>query len=302
MQRPAKPFTPVRFRLQPPLNIMKIGIIGYGFVGKALANGLRDDVEIFKVDPKLNSKIEDLAEFNPDAVFICVPTPMNKNFSQDITIVKSVIKELMNLNLNSLIVLKSTVLPNHIKEIESLVPKFVFNPEFLREKHADQDFIDSKLIIFGGNIKSSKVLAKIYQDFTKCACNDYVFTDAIAAAIIKYSINSFLATKVTFFNELHSLFIQSGSKESWNEFISFLAKDPRIGNSHMEVPGHDGRFGYGGACLPKDSNAFYEYSEETGSPLNILKNVITVNNKTRASYNTKTKRENEQNINFKGVK
>ena len=302
MQRPAKPLTPVRFRIQPPLYIMKIGIIGYGFVGKALANGFYDDVEILKIDPKLNSQIEDLSDFDPDAVFICVPTPMNKNSSQDITILKSVIEKLTNLNLNSLIVLKSTVLPNHIKEIETLVPELVFNPEFLREKHANQDFIDSKLIIFGGHTESSKLLAKIYQDFTKCVCNDYVFTDAIAASIIKYSMNSFLATKVTFFNELNALFTQSGTKESWNDFILFLAKDPRIGNSHMQVPGHDGRFGYGGACLPKDSNAFYAYSEEIGSPLSLLKTVIKANNKTRASYNEETQRESEQNINFKGDK
>ena len=300
MQRPAKPLTPVRFRIQPPLYIMKIGIIGYGFVGKALADGFHDNVEILKIDPKLNSKIEDLVDFGPDAIFICVPTPMNKNSSQDITILRSVLNQLINLNLNSLIVLKSTVLPNHIKEISSLVPKFVFNPEFLREKHAEQDFIDSQLIIFGGDMSSSKLLAKIYQDFTKCICNDYVYTDPVAASLIKYSMNSFLATKVTFFNELNSLFAQSDTSESWENFISFLAKDQRIGNSHMDVPGHDGRLGYGGACLPKDSNAFYIYSEEIGKPLNLLKTVIKANNKIRASYNAETQRENEQNINFKG--
>ena len=82
MQRPAKPLTPVRFRTQPPLNIMKIGIIGYGFVGKALEAGFTDTVKILKIDPKLNSRIDDLIDFNPDAIFICVPTPMNKDSSQ----------------------------------------------------------------------------------------------------------------------------------------------------------------------------------------------------------------------------
>ena len=72
MQRPAKPFTPVRFRIQPP-NIMKIGIIGYGFVGKALDNALHEYVDVKKVDPKLNSTIEDLKEFSPYATFVCLP-------------------------------------------------------------------------------------------------------------------------------------------------------------------------------------------------------------------------------------
>ena len=298
MQRPAKPLTPVRFRIQPPLNIMKIGIIGYGFVGKALAAGLTENVNVLKIDPKLNNKISDLKDFNPDAVFICVPTPMNKDSSQDISILFSVIKEINQLQLKTLLVLKSTVLPNHIEEIEIITKNFVYNPEFLREKHANQDFIDSQLIVFGGNKASSSALAKIYKDFTKCICTNYIYTDPIAASIIKYSINSFLATKVTFFNELNSLFNQSGTNESWENFISALSQDSRIGISHMHVPGHDGRFGYGGACLPKDSNAFYAYSQTKGKPLTVLKNSIKVNNKIRAKYNMQTNREIEQNINF----
>ena len=88
MQRPAKPFTPVRFRIQPPY-IMKIGIIGYGFVGKALANGLNDDVEIVKIDPKLNTSSKDLIGFNPDIIFVCLPTPMMDDGSQDIIILEN---------------------------------------------------------------------------------------------------------------------------------------------------------------------------------------------------------------------
>ena len=84
MQRPAKPLTPVRFRIQPPLNIMKIGIIGYGFVGKALEEGFTSNVKILKIDPKLNTQPQHLKDFEPDAIFICVPTPMDNDSSQDI--------------------------------------------------------------------------------------------------------------------------------------------------------------------------------------------------------------------------
>ena len=90
MQRPAKPFTPVRFRLQPP-NIMKIGIIGFGFVGKALRNGLKDDVDCIEIDPKLGTNIDDLIKDKPEIVFICLPTPMNDDGTQNIHIVNNVI-------------------------------------------------------------------------------------------------------------------------------------------------------------------------------------------------------------------
>ena len=279
---------------------MKIGIIGYGFVGKALEAGFTDAVKILKIDPKLNSKIDDLVDFDPDAIFICVPTPMNKDSSQDISILRNVIDETSKLNLKALIVLKSTVLPNYIKEIENLIPEFIYNPEFLREKHATEDFINSKLIVFGGSLNSCKYLGDIYNNFTKCISNDYIFTDPTSASLMKYSINSYLATKVTFFNELNQLFKKSSTKSSWEEFIGAISRDERVGNSHMQVPGHDGRLGYGGACLPKDSNAFSKYADEIDTPLNVLKAAINANNKIRSSYNIETERESDQNIKFKG--
>jgi len=277
---------------------MKIGIIGYGFVGKALAAGLNEDVNLLKIDPKLNTNISDLIDFKPNVIFICVPTPMNEDFSQDISILKDVVKKLNSLNLQSLIVVKSTVLPKYIIEIEKQIAEFIYNPEFLREKHANQDFIESKLIVFGENNTSAKKLEEIYRDYSKCVCTNYIYTDAIAASLIKYTINSFLATKVTFFNELNSLFNVSGTEENWDNFILAISQDSRIGNSHMQVPGHDGRLGFGGACLPKDSNAFNIYSEEMEQPLSLLKKVIKTNNKIRGKYNNQTQRESEQNIKF----
>ena len=132
---------------------MKIAIIGYGFVGKALANGFKSNVELKKIDPKLNTQISELNNFNPDAVFICVPTPMLDDHGQDISVLMDVINELKSLNINSLVVLKSTVLPDNILRIKKLMKNIIYNPEFLREKHANSDFINSKLIVFGGNKK-----------------------------------------------------------------------------------------------------------------------------------------------------
>ena len=149
MQRPAKPFTPVRFRLQPPLvEMMKIGIVGFGFVGKALNNGLLKNVETYIVDPKLSTCLDDLTNFSPEIIFLCLPTPMNQEGDQDISILKSVLDELRaNKNLNdTTLVLKSTVIPSKLNQLTNSA-KLVVNPEFLREASADRDFIDSEFIL-----------------------------------------------------------------------------------------------------------------------------------------------------------
>ncbi len=298
MQRPAKPFTPVRFRIQPPL-VMKIGIIGYGFVGKALFSAFNNNVEVFKVDPKVNTDIKDLKKFAPDAVFICLPTPMRNDGSIDSSIIISVLNDIKSCDFNCLIVIKSTIHPGIIKKLEDIIGDFVYNPEFLREKYSESDFVNSKLIVFGGNKNFSKKVAAIYKNFTKCICTDYVYTDTISASLLKYTINSFLATKVIFFNELKELFDTSSAEESWENFIKMLSLDIRIGSSHMNVPGPDGRFGFGGACFPKDTNAIVDYANNLGVDMKLIKKVIDTNNKIRAEYNTKIEREVDQNIQYK---
>ncbi len=301
MQRPAKPFTPVRFRLQPPYN-MKIGIVGFGFVGKALKNGLRDSVDCIEIDPKLDTNLSDLSNHKPDIVFICLPTPMNDDGSQNIDIVRNAVFELNKHDPNILVVLKSTILPKYVIEISKLTKNLVVNPEFLRDKHANEDFINSEIIVFGGEKENCDKLAKFYENHTKCLCKDYVVTDNISASLIKYTINTFLALKVVFFNELKSVFDNLNSQNDWFKFINAISKDKRIGNSHMNVPGPDGRYGFGGPCFPKDVKALIEYSREIGSELSLLNKANTINNNIRAQYNDVTVREKEQNIKFNSKK
>ena len=280
-------------------NSMKVSIIGYGFVGKALFNAIKKNVTVQKIDPKLNTHIKDLEKFRPNLIFISVPTPMNEDGTQNISILINIIEEIKTMNLVSLVVIKSTILPNYVLEIQNILQDLVYNPEFLREKHANEDFISSSLIVFGGTNKATKKLAEFYDEYLDCINKDYIFTDVVTAALVKYTINSFLATKVIFFNEIFQLFNASGSSESWETFIKTLSRDPRIGHSHMNVPGHDKRFGFGGACLPKDSNAIVNYADSLEANLEILKTVIKINNRIRAKYNKNTDREDEQNIFFK---
>ncbi len=277
---------------------MKAVIIGHGFVGKALENGLNDDVEILIVDPIYKTEISDINAFDPNVVFVCVPTPMKDDGNQDLEILNKIINDIDTLQTDAVIVIKSTVLPNNISNVESLIPGVVYNPEFLTESSANEDFINAELIVLGGDKKNIKTISSFYKDYTKCISSNIILTDLISASMIKYTINSFLASKVVFFNELNSLFKKLETNESWENFTTAVSSDSRIGNSHMQVPGPDGRYGFGGACFPKDSKALYEYSLYLGSPLKVLKKVIDLNNEIRGSYESTTKRENEQNINF----
>ena len=277
---------------------MKIGIIGYGFVGKALENGIKDNVDIFLVDPILNTNISDLKEFLPEIIFICVPTPMNEDGSQDLSIINSVLKEIKENSINSKIVIKSTVLPDSIIEIEKLIPDVIYNPEFLREKHAFEDFIGSEIIIFGGQKDSANEIANFYRKHTNCINSDYQFTDLITASMVKYSINTFLSTKVIFFNQIFNIFKSLSNEKNWEQFVKIISKDKRIGSSHLSVPGHDGRYGFGGACLPKDSSALINYASSIDESLTLLEKSVEINNSIRSAYDKETQREIDQSINF----
>ena len=156
---------------------LKLGIVGHGFVGKATDWGFNRKVEKFIVDPLLDTTPKDLEKFNPDMVFICVPTPMDKDGSQDYSIIESVIKELNKYTPNAIKVVKSTVLPSILDRMLSFEPRLVYNPEFLREKHANNDFMNSDMIIFGGNRNISAKVSKAYLNHSRCKTKEHIFTD-----------------------------------------------------------------------------------------------------------------------------
>ena len=127
---------------------LKLGIVGHGFVGKATDWGFNKRISKFIVDPLLDTSVSDLKDFEPEIVFICVPTPMSDDGSQDSSIIEKVIHELVLYCPHSIKVVKSTVLPSLLDKLHKLDSKLVYNPEFLREKHANLDFINSDMIIF----------------------------------------------------------------------------------------------------------------------------------------------------------
>ena len=277
---------------------LKLGIIGHGFVGKATDRGFNKRVSKFIVDPLLNTKIDDLKNFDPEIVFICVPTPMGDDGSQDASIIEEVIKDLILNCPDAIKVVKSTVLPSLLDELHQLDPKLIYNPEFLREKHADIDFVTSDMIIFGGDRNISTQVSNAYLRHSRCKTKEHIFTDIKTASLIKYSINTYLASKVIFFNELNSIYEKLDVKDSWESIINIISRDKRIGESHMNVPGHDGRKGFGGACFPKDSLALIKYAKSLDIDLNSLASTVKINNKIRSEYTELDSRESEQNVSF----
>ena len=276
----------------------KIAIVGYGFVGKATSKGFSKNTELFLVDPLLGTNINDLVQFKPDFIFVCVPTPMTGDGGQDFKSVTDVFSEIKTNKISACVVLKSTVIPSNIKIAEKLIEDFVYNPEFLREKHAENDFINAEMIILGGKQYNQEKVRKLYKNHSTCKTNNYILTDKITASLIKYTINSFLASKVTFFNQLKDLFNSSGAKEDWDVFINILATDKRIGTSHMNVPGHDKRLGFGGACFTKDTAALVKYSKAIGKEFTLLEKAVEINNKIRSKYDDIDQREKDQNVSY----
>tara|TARA_A100001388_G_scaffold198720_1_gene150140 strand:+ start:572 stop:1432 length:861 start_codon:yes stop_codon:yes gene_type:complete len=277
---------------------LKIGIVGHGFVGKATDWGFSKNTNKFIVDPKNGTNIDQLAEFNPELIFVCVPTPMAENGIQDSSIIEAVVQELSAKCRESIIAIKSTVLPSILEKIGKANTNIVYNPEFLREKHANEDFMNSEMIIFGGNKDVSSQVSKFYLDHSECKSAQHIFLDISSASLVKYSINTFLATKVLFFNEIHDVFNKLKNNDDWETFIETVSLDKRIGKSHMNVPGHDGKRGFGGACFPKDTSALMKYAKDIGVELNVLKAVISKNNIIRSKYTELDDREKEQNVSF----
>lgn len=277
---------------------LKVGIIGYGFVGKAMSDGFSKNTKNFHVDPKLGTNISDLKEFDPDIIFICVPTPMGADGTQDDSILIKVCVEISELMPDKPLVIKSTVVPSSLDKVIALNKNLIYNPEFLREKFASHDFINASMIILGGKKEVCKKVEAMYKNHSICTTRNFIYTDINAASLIKYFINSFLALKVIYFNQLNEIYKNTNTNESWGNLISIISQDARLGTTHMNVPGHDGKKGFGGACFPKDTAAFLKYSSEIGVVASILKEGVLANNKIRSSYSTLDEREKEQNVKF----
>lgn len=282
---------------------MNIGIIGHGFVGKATAYGFNtENVEQFIVDPLNKTTIDDMYNhFTPSVVFIAVPTPMGSDGTINSEIIESVFNDLARHSNKHrpIAVIKSTITPEVIQRLEKIYPRIVYNPEFLTERNANQDFIHAEFLILGGRDKADLfAIEQLYAEYSQCDECPVFTVDLEAASMVKYTLNCFMATKVLFFNQIESIYKNSGTDTPWEEFIKIMKADSRMGKSHLAVPGPDGRYGYGGACFPKDTSALVRYARNINQPITTLEEVVKANQKIRSQYTDLDAREKEQNVSF----
>lgn len=257
-------------------------IIGHGFVGQAVDYAF-SNIPRYIVDPKYDTEIPTDNLLQYDIVFVCVPTPMGSDGSIDTSIIDSVLQRIKD---HPLVVVKSTVTPDIIEQYN-----VVYNPEFLTEKAANEQFVSAKFHILGGYPLDTITVEQFYRHNSLCDEAEFYHMTAAEASYVKYTINSFLALKVTFFNQLYDTI--SATDSNFMTVIKAVAADSRIGSSHTKVPGFDGKQGFGGACFPKDLSAFTKHSDK----LTLLEKCIMINNDYRSQYELDN-REIEQHVNY----
>jgi len=268
------------------MNKLTVGIIGQGFVGSAIREGLKNFYEIktFDIDSsKCNSTHDKVCE-ESDIIFVCLPTPMRGTGECDTRILEAAIKKIEKACLsayetsNPILVIKSTVTPGTTKRINSHSKLSVcFSPEFLTEANSFEDFKNQTRIIIGGPRPAT---GKVKQMFRRAFPEiPIIKTGSNTAETVKYFINCFLATKVTFANEMYDICNSAGI--DFDKVTEYALYDSRIGNSHLMVPGPDGDRGFGGHCFPKDMEAMVYFADMLGVDSRLLESVLDKNNSLR---------------------
>ncbi|MFH1749721.1 MAG: UDP-glucose/GDP-mannose dehydrogenase family protein [bacterium] len=289
---------------------MKISVIGAGYVGLVTAVGLAQSshkvtcvdkdpdkikklqlgkIPIFeyglelKMQKAVSKKLLDFTTdiqsvvHNSEIIFIAVGTPEKSGGAADLRSVKAVIKQIVKLSLESkIIIIKSTVPVGTAEEMNNVVKKnkkpdiqisIVSNPEFLQQGKALEGVLKPDRIVIGAkNQKTQKIIKGLY----KSTQTQFILTDNASAELIKYASNSFLATKISFINEMADLCEKTGA--DIKQVALGMGLDPRI-NPHFLNAG----IGYGGSCFPKDTKALYHIARGVGNRFKLLEAVIEVN-------------------------
>ena len=282
--------------------LSNVGIIGQGFVGTAVREKFKEEYNVYTYD--INKKEESTVFFkdtvsdkscdlsdvisNCDIVFLCVPTPMFESGKCDTSIVESAIAEIDEMsekyNKHTILILKSTVPPGTTEALnrEYRNVGITFSPEFLTEANSIEDFKNQKRIILG--IDWVEYIEPVTVLFRKCFPSAEIVTlNSAEAEMSKYVINLFLATKVSFFNDIYRIIERINHNPtvshdmSFDSIINAALLDGRIGKSHYMVPGPDGDFGYGGHCFPKDMAAILNIADSLNLPIPTILGASTTN-------------------------
>lgn len=243
---------------------MTVGIVGFGYVGQAIDSFFSNKCKTLVYDKykKEQYKLDDLEDVvaGSHVIFVAVPTPMNKDGSCNTDIVSSVFEDIKNAAIRTkrsleefVVVLKSTVEPgftNQKRQETGL--RLIFSPEFLTEKNSIDDFKNTNRVLFGGEEKDCMVVKEFFMKGLGERTVLGICDNSTSLEMVKLFANSFLATKVIFANEMYELCKKMDL--DYEEIMLLACLDPRISRSHLSVPGHDGKQGFGGSCFPKDLN------------------------------------------------
>ena len=263
----------------------KIGIIGRGFVGTAVEFGFSPmtgcDAEVRSYDINPAKSINTLEETvnESDFIFVSVPTPSNVDGSMNIDVLESALSDIEKVNKRkgNIVLIRSTILPGTTGRLAKKFTKLniVFNPEFLTERSAKYDFINQSRFIIGGRKRNTARVAELFR-WRFGDSTPIIETNFDTAEMTKYMNNCFFATKISFLNEMYNISRKQGNID-WDMAIEGFVRDGRIGHSHLNVPGPDGKLGFGGSCFPKDMLAMISFGEDLGMDLNTLQGAWETN-------------------------
>jgi UDPglucose 6-dehydrogenase len=250
-----------------------IGFIGLGFVGEAIRSAYQECYRVcIDVDASKGYVGTYKEILNAEGIFICVPSPENADGSADTSILEKVLSNLKGYK--GVIISKVTAPPDVYKRLQLEYDNLVYVPEFLTAANAEIDYFNAKFAIIGGSVlayqrEAERILRYTHPDLSINFCS------IEEASLSKYIINSFLATKVVFMNEMANLVEANGG--DWRLVARMISEDTRIGSSHLQVPGSDGQYGFGGMCFPKDTSAIIHHAETLKVNLHVLKEAVKKN-------------------------
>ena len=255
----------------------RVGIVGMGFVGSAIAAAMDHGFGgITAIDPAkgYNNTYKDLLDC--DGVFVCVPSPQDADGTCDTSILEDVLANLAKLYYQGVVISKCTAPPDAYEQLNILYPNLVHAPEFLTAANAKADYANGRFAMIGGRVggyqREAERLIRIGQ---QSLGENVVHCTIGEASLAKYAINSFMSTKVVFMNEVYQL--AQAMNLNYDNIAGMIRMDHRIGSSHLQVPGPDGNFGFGGACFPKDTSAMLKFAEQHNVALNILDAAVKKN-------------------------
>lgn len=261
---------------------MKIGVIGLGVVGKAVHEAFRMQAEKTTRAPLDVVGYDKDGEFSGnwdrivtcDLVFLCLPTPTLADGSQDTAAIQDVSNKLKEDQFSGVIVIKSTVLPGTTKRLaEAYGLTFAHNPEFLKASQPLVDFLSLRNEIVSGDQPS---VALVRQAYKYMPWKEVVeFRDFRVTETAKYGRNTLLATTVSHWNEFFEVCQAQGVR--FEDMRRALLCIGEISSTHSQVPGPDGKLGWGGSCFPKDTVAFQAHIRSLGIKCEILDAAISGN-------------------------